>query len=417
MANYWKDILINISFIILPVFLCLVFYTDRFRLSGNHNQVLTGVLSAISIALCMRFPFASVDGYLFDLRMIPFVLGILYGGFSIGFLLTCFLSIYRFFLGGAGVIPTMIVTNFVLFALYRLIPLYHRLTIGKKLLMTTLIGFIGSCIHNLFFLYSTHQSASNIVNRIDCILLQTFCMFFVTLMVERLRENAALKDRLHRSEKLRVVSEMAASVSHEIRNPLTVTRGFIQFLLIDELPEDKRKEYLKLSLDEINRAESIITDYLTLAKPQLESIVPLNLTDEIQYVVDVMAPFATLNNIQMESYFTNDCVIQGDRQKFHQCLINLVKNGIEAMPDGGTITIGCCSSNKQAQIEIKDTGVGMTKEQISRLGTPYYSTKEKGTGLGTMVAFHIVHVLKGKIHIESQLGRGTSFVISIPTSS
>ena len=101
----------------------------------------------------------------------------------------------------------------------------------------------------------------------------------------------------------------------------------------------------------------------------------------------------------------------GDQSKFRQALINLCKNSIEAMPEGGTLTLESGLYKINPVISIKDTGVGMTKEQLERLGTPFYSTKEKGTGLGTMVAFSIIRTMAGEIETTSELGKCTAFTI------
>jgi two-component system sporulation sensor kinase B len=106
--------------------------------------------------------------------------------------------------------------------------------------------------------------------------------------------------------------------------------------------------------------------------------------------------------------------LEGDRYKFRQALINIGKNAIEAMDDGGILEIKANKVNDHIVMVISDNGIGMTSEQIKRLGIPYYSTKEKGTGLGTMVSFGIIKKMNGKIEIKSELGKGTEYKIIFP---
>ncbi|WP_236034868.1 sensor histidine kinase [Alkalihalobacterium elongatum] len=221
-------------------------------------------------------------------------------------------------------------------------------------------------------------------------------------------------DELKKLEKLKIVSEIAASISQGVRNPLTVTRGFIQLLRGTDIPDDKKDMYIKLSLEELDRAEEIITDYLTFAKPSLENVKLLDLTDELTYVIKVVSPYATMYNVTILSEFSPNLFIAGEKQKFHQCLINLIKNGIEAMPDGGELSIKLEQEEDNAVIHIQDSGVGMTEEQVKRLGTPYYTTKNKGTGLGTMVVFSIIKVMQGEISVKSKAGVGTCFTLAFP---
>ena len=165
----------------------------------------------------------------------------------------------------------------------------------------------------------------------------------------------------------------------------------------------------------MDRAESIIADYLTFAKPSLEHLKPLKLSKEIDYIVQILNPYATMRNIIIQVEREDDHLhIFGDKKELRQSLINIIKNGIESMEPGGKLIVHLKKVNENAIIIIEDTGKGMSKKQMEKLGTPYYSTKDKGTGLGTMVAFSIIKAMKGEIEVESKIGEGTCFTISIP---
>ena len=212
-----------------------------------------------------------------------------------------------------------------------------------------------------------------------------------------------------------MVGHLAASISHEVRNPLTVSRGFIQ-LLSEDISAQSRKEYAEIALMELDRATEVINDYLTFAKPTLEKEEKVNIHEEIQHAVNVITPLATMNGVQLslslleqEQYFT-----KGERKKFQQCLINILKNGIESMEDGGNLRIEQGVTDNMIIIKIRDEGKGMTQEQINRLGEPYFTTKEKGTGLGMMVSYSIIKGMKGTIKVSSEYGKGTCFTLKLP---
>lgn len=225
----------------------------------------------------------------------------------------------------------------------------------------------------------------------------------------------SLQEELNKLTQIKTVSEIAASISHEVRNPLTVTRGFTQLLKDGSLTDEQRNQYIKLSLEELDRAERIIGDYLNFAKPSMENKEVLYLNQEIEYIVQVINPYATMNSISVEVNM-EDCqyAILGEKQKLRQSLLNIVKNGIEAIEKKGKITIHLQNSNEEVQLIITDNGKGMSDEQIKNIGTPYFSTKDKGTGLGTMVAFNIIKEMQGEYNIVSQIGKGTTFFISFP---
>lgn len=224
-----------------------------------------------------------------------------------------------------------------------------------------------------------------------------------------------LHEELNKLTQIKTVSEIAASISHEVRNPLTVTRGFTQLLKDGSLSDEQRNQYIKLSLEELDRAERIIGDYLNFAKPSFDNEEVLQLDQEIEYIVQVIHPYATMNNITVEVNI-EDCeyAVLGEKQKLHQSLLNIVKNGIEAMEKKGKITIQLKKCTGKAQLIIRDDGKGMSDEQIEKIGTPYFSTKDKGTGLGTMVAFNLIKAMQGEYNIESQIGKGTTFFITFP---
>jgi two-component system sporulation sensor kinase B len=213
-----------------------------------------------------------------------------------------------------------------------------------------------------------------------------------------------------------VVSELAASVSHEIRNPLTVTSGFLQLLNKSTNISPEEKGYVELSLQELNRAEKIVSDYLSFAKPQSGNMVHSNMLAEAEYTKNIIMPFASIHKVGVQFQFSNTLNTSYDKNQIQQCLINLYKNGIEAMKEkeGGTLTIHISENKQNIMISVRDTGVGMTKEEISRLGKPYYSTKEEGTGLGMLMVYSTVNKLKGIIEVESEKGKGTTFLITIP---
>ncbi|QRG68099.1 ATP-binding protein [Brevibacillus choshinensis] len=236
--------------------------------------------------------------------------------------------------------------------------------------------------------------------------------------LEQLLFEQQLNTELEKIEHLQTVSHLAASISHEVRNPLTVTRGFIQLLRDPALSQGKKLMYIDLSLKELDRAEHIISDYLTFAKPSMESDVSLNVNKELDYIIQVIHPFASMRNIALHIKKANqELHIWGDRQKLHQALINLMKNGIEAIEGNGDLMITLQVIDGNITIIIEDTGNGMDQEQLQSLGTPFFTTKEKGTGLGTMVAFSLIRAMQGEIDVKSECGKGTRFTISFPPLS
>ncbi|WP_310192418.1 ATP-binding protein [Neobacillus niacini] len=227
-------------------------------------------------------------------------------------------------------------------------------------------------------------------------------------------EKVEMQEQLRKSDRLNVIGELAAGIAHEIRNPMTSLKGFIQLLE----PSIRREQpmYYDVITSELARIDSIINEFLILAKPQEIRFLEKDACQIMRETVDLLRPQAVLYNVQFDTrYEENLPFIFCEPNQLKKVFINLIKNGIEVMPSGGTITIKINQLDDQfIQISIQDEGIGIPKDILHKLGEPFYTTKEKGTGLGLMVSYRIVEEHKGSIQIESEEGIGTTFQIVLP---
>ncbi|RXZ84309.1 sensor histidine kinase [Paenibacillaceae bacterium] len=226
------------------------------------------------------------------------------------------------------------------------------------------------------------------------------------------KELELFNTRLQRSEKMEIISGLAASVAHEVRNPLQVTRGFLQ--LLTNKAGKKDKYYMSLAIEELDRASNIITDFLTFAKPELEQIVVMDIAEEMKQIEGILVPLANLQGGKIILDIPNNLFIRGNSSKLKQAFINMIKNSIEALNGSGQINIWAYSDKKEVVIHIKDNGEGMNATELAKLGEPYFSNKSKGTGLGLMVTFRIIEVMQGKLEFRSEKGIGTEAIIRFP---
>lgn len=223
------------------------------------------------------------------------------------------------------------------------------------------------------------------------------------------------EERLRRTEKLYVVGELSASVAHEIRNPLTSLKGFVQLL---QMEDKKHQYYYQIMLDELDRINHIVGELLLLAKPQHLKFSKTDAQKLLTDVISLLNTEASLYNVQIESIFPEkNITIECEPNQIKQLLINVIKNAIEASIKGGTISVILEQLDQdQVRITVKDNGCGISKERLEKIGEPFYSSKEKGTGLGLTVSFKIVQTHKGTIHFDSEKNQGTSVEIILPTT-
>ncbi|WP_134683526.1 PAS domain S-box protein [Brevibacillus migulae] len=227
-------------------------------------------------------------------------------------------------------------------------------------------------------------------------------------------ERRKTEELLRHSDKLSVLGELAAGIAHEIRNPLTALRGFIQLLQTENF---EKKRYLDVMMAEIDRINFIASELLLLAKPQAHHFKRHDLYFLLHSVIKLLEPQTNMDNIRICLALNAPIpFIYCEEKQMKQVFINLIKNGIEAMPDGGDLFISISLPNSShVRIQFIDQGCGIPEELIPRLGEPFYSTKEKGTGLGLMVSQKIIKEHHGELTIESQVGKGTVVSIVLPT--
>ncbi len=217
-------------------------------------------------------------------------------------------------------------------------------------------------------------------------------------------------DKMARLDRLNIIGEIAASIGHEVRNPMTTVRGFLQYMLIKR-EFNGFKEQLHLMIEELDRANSIITEFLSLAKDHAMTFEKLDLNKVIGEILPLLQADAIRNNCQIDLKLKHVAEVLIDKKSIRQLILNMVRNAIDAMPEGGNIVIATSHSEDQVVLEITDNGVGIPTEILESLGTPFVTTKESGTGLGLAICYRIVQRHKATIHVKSIPGEGTSFFI------
>lgn len=215
------------------------------------------------------------------------------------------------------------------------------------------------------------------------------------------------------AQKLAVAGQIAAGIAHEVRNPLTSVNGFLQ-LMKTQYPE--RTDYFDIIFSEIKRIDFVLSELLVLAKPQSVHFQEVQLHELLEQVITLLKTNAVLSNIDLKQPFKRQDAgaILADANQMKQLFINLIKNAIEAMPEGGSIYISTEKVLNEWKITIQDEGKGMSEEDIQKIYDPFFSTKKEGTGLGLTICATILKDHHGTMDVSSELGKGTAFHIYLP---
>ncbi|MFP4066979.1 MAG: two-component system sensor histidine kinase NtrB [Spirochaetaceae bacterium] len=240
------------------------------------------------------------------------------------------------------------------------------------------------------------------------------------LRVEDVTERKSREARLRRAESLASLTTLAAGVAHEIKNPLGSIGIHIQLIqkALASLEEEDRERiqgYIDIVNEEVNRLNKIVVDFLFAVRPMNVELEDADLNDVLNGLLEFVQYELEQNNVVVETEFARDLPkIQLDERYFKQAVMNIVKNAIAAMPEGGTLSIRTRCRGESVELSIEDTGEGMPEEVREKIFEPYFTTRDFGSGIGLTLVYKVVKEHMGEISVSSEEGQGSTFTITFP---
>jgi len=246
---------------------------------------------------------------------------------------------------------------------------------------------------------------------------------FVIELVKDITQRKKLEEQLLSSERLASMGEIAAAIAHEINNPIGIILGFAQELLLETAPESKQYKILKIMEEEADRCGRVVKGLLDLARPVTPQFSPVRVEEVLEKSLLLLEPKISKGSIAVKENIAPSLpLVNADRQQIQQVFVNVLLNAIESMQNGGEIVLSVSLDNSQEEkkyvrVEISDTGIGISNEDILRVFNPFFSRREKkGTGLGLSISKRIVESHGGTIELKSVLNEGTTCLIRLPVS-
>ncbi|WP_028782884.1 ATP-binding protein [Thalassobacillus devorans] len=234
---------------------------------------------------------------------------------------------------------------------------------------------------------------------------------YILTIAQHITDHNMMEEQMMQSEKMTVAGQLAASVAHEIRNPLTSLKGFLQLL---QAGISKEEEYYKIMLEEIEKMESVTSELLFVSKPMTDERTSESLKEMLEDVITLMNTQAKMQSITISTDIPAGIFIFCDRSQIKQVFINIIKNAIEAMQEGGLLEIKVSRSENRAYIDIIDEGPGIPEDLGEKIAEPFFTTKKNGTGLGLMISNQILDKHNGYMEIHPNADIGTTFRLVLP---
>lgn len=230
--------------------------------------------------------------------------------------------------------------------------------------------------------------------------------------IQDMTDNKRVQEALMQSEKLALVGQLAAGIAHEIRNPLTSLKGFLNFMAEGHFED----HYMDIMQSELTRIEAVTSELLVLARPHPVQFQTIDLYEHLSKVVELLQPQSMMRDVSVVLQECDQQVhVECDPSQLQQVLINVVKNAIEASESGYQVRLSIDTSlPEHVSVRIADTGQGIPAEHLNKLGTPFFTTKDKGTGLGLMVSKKIIQSHGGDLTVASELNKGTVVTVTLP---
>lgn len=411
MLSIIKPLLVNITILFSLTFNANLFFPFNSKQKASVKQrVIYGLISAFGALLCMAYPIETLGETYFDLRMVFVLIVTLYSGWLSGGIVIIVTCLARYLIGGAFFSVGIVIT----LGAYLIGLLFRRYFIQSE--VRYLSGSIVVGAYFLIYILIIYTNINFLEFNFYLVYFLAFYLSYLSMIfiIESLIKTNKQFDEMLYVDKLRTIGQMAASIAHEIRNPITTVRGFIQYIQQDTKDENLKK-FAPLILDELDRTNKIITDYLKLNKPYNHELTKIDIDQVLKDSIELLKPLGFYSNVTLLYHSEDKSAVYGDIQLLKQSLMNVIKNGIESMEHGGEIHISKKTNylNGTVVIEIVDSGKGMTEEELENLGLPFYTTKSKGTGLGSMITNRLIREMDGTVAYKSKIGKGTSVMITL----
>lgn len=410
--RFFDGFLLNIILLLFPLFIYLIYVAYQKIINKNTMNQTFAIALFSSLFLMIKYGYFKENYYISILFNIPLLFAYLKGRKLLGITLSIIISIYSIFVFKINII-VIIFENLSYFLLY-VISDRRGITSGYIINNFTIVKTCILSFVTFAFIAPTTNTWTNLFN-----IVLSICVFYITAilyykLVQKIEDMVTLNNTIKELEKEKTIRNSLFKITHEIKNPIAVCKGYLD--MIDLNNKKKVDKYVPIIKSEINRTLSLLDDYLDFSRVKIEK----DIIDIIMLLEDTLRSMGVLlkeKNINTDFVISEEEVyIMADYNRLKQVFVNIIKNSMEAKIEDRELTIKVETILEKDNIKIivSDNGIGMTKEELERLGEAFYTTKANGTGIGVNLSKEIIEKHKGILTYESKKYVGTSVTIDLP---
>ena len=411
--DFINETLLNIMCILFPLSIYIIGIAYFRNCNCNKKDLFLEVVLYSSLYLLIKFGSKNILIYPMILLNVPLLVAYLKNKTRVVIIISIVLLIY--YCRNTNIFPIYLLIEYIIyFIVYKFIFTKRCSSIQVIGIFVVIKSFIMAI--EMYFIFNHNSNMIiNFVLIYSIMAIFTLIAYLILFFLNKGEEIMELNNVVHELEKEKKLRESLFKITHEIKNPIAVCKGYLDMMDYNDLKKVER--YVSIIKDEINRTLILMDDFLDYTKIQIEK----DITDVyllLEDTCDIVKPLFKKNHIKLELNIPDDEVyMELDYNRLKQVLVNILKNSIEAKDDKKNksyVSIGVENNKDEMIIKIKDNGIGMDKKTLSKVDEMFYTTKEKGTGLGVALSKEIINQHGGKINYSSIKNKYTLVTISLP---
>ncbi len=402
-----EELIFNIMLVMFPILVYFVYKCYNQVFIKKYNFLLLGFTLFSSVYLSLKYGGVSTNNVILLFCNIPIIIAYIKKDGILGLLLSLVVILYCYFNFDYNIYVLLIK-----YSVYAIIYYYLKTKVDKSNFIKIIFVVQGFFLSFEYFFVNNAEDLVVIIKLLFLVIIVYTITIIILYLLNLGDKITTLYSEIKILEKEKKIKESLFKITHEIKNPIAVCKGYLDMLDVND--KNKINRYIPIIREEIDRSLNIMTDFMQFSKIKLDKeIVDINLL--LDDVYDNFKILNKLKNIELKYIESNEEIyINGDYNRLKQVLINLIKNSAEAIKSKGKIIIKSENNSKEFKILIIDNGCGMSKETLSKIKEIFYTTKEKGSGIGVSLSNEIIKAHGGSLEYDSKLGEGTIVKITLP---